>query len=728
VPTQTTGHGFRQGVLVPVLAVLALLTGGVVATATGVFTTGTSSSPPSAPAGATSVCNQSILNSPYSYDGPAATFTAETAPDGLPTFGSSGTDFPTMTSLMVIPDGDNSADGHSGAYNNANTIHYFTPGHHIMNGMYAGHDSVYIGGYSVADGKAIVDGVDGATDGTGAGGGNFSLATPAVPGTNISRNTWMYLTVKNYASSLNGSVMGNVNGGSFAIGDTFKYLTVGPNDYGWAGSDVPPRQGQSSGGGYGIDLGDDTTVQYNCLIQNAQGGFNGSGSNITITDNEIVGNGLGVYPDVSGPGSSPFSCGCSGGGKLNFSINPTVNNNYVHDNYQAGIWLDFDNVGADVSNNYIKSNWGVGIFFEANYNGQVTNNTLIGNGWASNGAWPEGVGGQPCFGGITCTNGMGPITGAGGGNAYAAIYIANSSANSNITSMTDRSGNTHTSRFSGQLTIANNTLTDNFGGIDLYTDTDRYPDGINNNSACGSPLNGGSTTYYRQSKVLRSTGVDISGAAVTGGGSHQLCGDWEGVDPGNDPPASDPRAPEVGMGVFDLDANTFLGNVATVTSTTSFTLDRSPGDATGRDLLMSAYGGCGPANYFGGGPGVQTGQPAALYWDNCIWGTRDVKVHDNTLSMNAATVTGCTTPANQCGFNRAIAFNAGVPALVQYWHNYSTLAPKATGGIGNVFSDNTYTWAGTGGWKFQTGLQGNTVSQAEWLADPYNQDVGSTFG
>jgi hypothetical protein len=632
-----------------------------------------------------------------------------------------------MTQLVVVPTGDNKAAASSGAYQGANTIYYFDPGVHTMAGMYAGHDAVYIGGYTATAGRAIVDGVDGGTGGTGVGGNSFAISQPSSG--NVVRNTWMYLTVKNFASSQNSSIMGNVNGGTWDIGDTYKFNTIGPNDYAWAGDNVAPRKGQSSGGGYGIDLSDNTTVQNNCLIQNAQGGFNGSGVDINISNNEIIGNGLGTYPDSAGPGGSPYSCGCSGGGKLNFSTNPTINGNYVHDNYNAGIWLDFDNTGADISNNYIASNWGYAIFYEANYNANITNNTLTGNGWASNGAWPEGVNNQPCFGGVSCKNGLGPVTGAGGGNPYGAIYIANSGGNANITAVKDQAGGTHASRFSGQIAITGNTLTDNFGGIDVYTDTDRYPDGINNNSACSPPLNAGSATYFRQSKFLRSDGVSVSGSTVSGGGAHTLCDDYGSDGSRNAGQRSDPKTPEVGMGVYDLGAGTFLGNVASASSPTSFTLDRSPGNASNIQVLISAYGGCGPADYFGGGPGVQTGQPAALYWDNCIWGSRDVKVTGNTLSMDAAKVTGCTTAANMCGYNRAIAFNAGVPKLVQYFQSYSTLAPKATGGLGNVWSNNGYTWTGSAsGWLFQAGLQGNSVSRAAWQADPYNQDAGSTFG
>ncbi len=681
-----------------------------------------------APASPTPVCGTSVLNSPYSYNGAAGTYTTSGSPAGLPTFGAAGTDFPTATKIVVIPAGNNSAAAGTGTYEPSNVIYYFEPGTHQINGMYTGHDSVYIGGYNASAGKAIIDGVDGATGGTGKGGNILSVAKPSSG--NVVNATWEYLTIKNFASNENNSVMGNVNGGDSDIGDTYKYDTIGPN-FGYTGDTTAPVTGESSGGGYAIDMSDNTTVQYNCLTQNPQGGFNGGGYNINISNNEISKNGLGEYPDTDGPGASPHSCGCSGGGKLFFSTNATIDNNYIHDNYNTAIWLDFDNTGADMSYNYIANNWGSAIEYEASYNANITYNTMVGNGWASNGAWPEGVGGQPCFGNVSCTNGNGPITGNGGGNPYAAIYLPNTGGNSNITAVKDASGTTHASRYLGQVIVHGNNLVNNFGGVDVYTDTDRFPDGINNDSACSYPLNGGDARYYRQTKYLSADTVNISGAAVTvaSPGTETLCGDYDsGVqgDPGQD---IQPHAPAVGMGVYDVDANTFLGNIATVTSGTSFTLDRSPGNKTGARLLMSAYGGCGPADYFGGAQGVNSGSPSLPYWDNCIWGSRNVTVTGNTFTMDASVITGCTT-ANMCGYNMARAFNAGVPDLVQYFQSYSNNVAHASGGLGNVFSNNTYSWTGggPGGWQFQAGLQSNQVSRATWQAAPNGQDANSTFG
>jgi len=73
------------------------------------------------------------------------------------------------------------------------------------------------------------------------------------------------------------------------------------------------------------------------------------------------------------------------------------------------------------------------------------------------------------------------------------------------------------------------------------------------------------------------------------------------------------------------------------------------------------------------------------------------------------------------------AFNAGVPKLMQFFDAYQTYIADATGGLGNVWSDNAYQWSGSGGWQFEAGAQGNLVSLAQWRAAPYHQDAGSTF-
>lgn len=686
-----------------------------------------------APSSGTAVCGKPILDSPYNYDGQAGTFTVGNAPHGLPTFGRSGTIFPKDTSIVVVPAGNNTEAGETALYDGNNIVYYFEPGNHIIqHGMYTGTNSVYIGGYNKAKGKAVLNGVDGGTR-NGVGTSTLSLSNTAA-----ANETWEYLTIENYGSTVNNAVLGNANsGGTTDSGNTYKYDTIGPNEYGNRG-DVKPGYGESSGGGYAIDLQSNTTIEWNCMTHDAQGAFNGGGYNITISHNEISWNGLGVYPDDPGTGGSPYSCGCSGGGKLFFSVNAVITNNYVHNNYNVGIWLDFDNTGANISSNYVASNWGEGIMYEASYNASISNNTLVGNGWASNGAWPAGVKGGTCYQGVTCTDGYGPTTGAGGGNPYAAIDLSNSGGNGNLNQIRIPGCRTNCiihSNYPGKLLVQGNVLINNFGGVKVYTDTNRFPDNTGNDSACSIPLGAdyqsNSKVYYWQTKEL----VTAADAAVTGdsvttaGGTQTLCSNYGQTQATETNGAQEFRAqaPSIGMAVFDQNTGQFLGTVASVTSANAFTLSKSPGNRTGAELLLSAYGGCGPADYFGGAPGKASGVPYADYWDNCLWGSRNVTVSGNTFVTQANKITGCDA-RNMCGYMADEAFNPGEVTIMRVFFAYTNLIAEASGGLNNVWSNNSYTWTGggPGAWQFWAGSQGDTVSRGAWQGI-YSQDAKSTF-
>jgi hypothetical protein len=83
------------------------------------------------------------------------------------------------------------------------------------------------------------------------------------------------------------------------------------------------------------------------------------------------------------------------------------------------------------------------------------------------------------------------------------------------------------------------------------------------------------------------------------------------------------------MDVFDQVAGDSLGRVVSVTSANIFTLSAAPTRGTyktGDALLLDKTGGCGPADYYGGGFGRNSGISSAAYWDSCIWGSRNVTV------------------------------------------------------------------------------------------------------
>ena len=732
-------------------AVLAVLAAVLVPLAvTSTHATPRASAPRAPAAPPVRICGQSILDSPWNYDGAAGSYASGTA--GLPTYGAPGTDFPSATAGLVVPAGNNTAAAHNdGRYQVDKTVVYFEPGvHQIEANIYAGHNSDYVGGYDSAHGKAVITGVDGGTS-TGVGSSYLALETPPSAGSATIDNTWEYLTIENYGASLNGSVMGNVNDESKgASGDTYKYDTIGPNEYGYLNSSTAPAHNTVSspgnGGGYAIDMGSYNTLEYSCVTQNAQGGWNASyGIGDVIAHNEVSWNGLGEYPDQAGaPGASPYACGCSGGGKMFGSVNADFVGNYVHDNYNVGIWMDFNNTGTLISHNYIADNWAQGIEVEGSYNADIADNTLTGNGWASDGAWPAGHDGGLCYKNVSCTGGDGAVTGLGGGLPYAAIYLPNTGANANLATISVPSGVqmpgcssscTVTSRYVGHFYVQGNVLTNNFGNVMVYTDNSRFPDDSDYNSTCGIPLGPlnqrNSTIYYPNTGVLQTAAdTSISGDAVSSSaGTKTICSNYGATGGGQGVSQSTSQAPSSGQEVFDETTGKLVGTVGTVTSAESFTLTAAPltgsynsGDA----LVLDTVGGCGPADYYRGGLGVKSGTPSEYYWDNCIWAGRGVTVTGNVFSINANTVTNCTS-TYLCGYSSVMASNSGIIPLEHYWYTYPDYVMLASGGLANVFADNAYEWQGTGGFRFDTAEENTFVSRSTWQ-NTYGQDAGSTFG
>jgi hypothetical protein len=216
-------------------------------------------------------------------------------------------------------------------------------------------------------------------------------------------------------------------------------------------------------------IGSDNTVTFNCMTRNGEYGFNafstGAGrsaltsgpNNIVLSNNEISFNNTCNFEAVS-PNPVPASmrasncsgagqgdgCGCSGAGKFWEVDNATVNNNYVHDNFDVGLWADTNNNGFTFKGNYIKNNWGPGLMYETSYNAVIADNTFIGNAIGvgpTNGGFPEG-----------------------------AIYLSESGGDPKVP---NKAGIT-------TLTISGNTFTNNWSGVVAWESSDRF---------CGSPNN-----------------------------------------------------------------------------------------------------------------------------------------------------------------------------------------------------------------------------------------------
>jgi hypothetical protein len=388
-------------------------------------------------------------------------------------------------------------------------------------------------------------------------------------GTNV---TIEYLTIQNFTAPQSQAV---VNQG-LSSGWVVENSTIQNNPY-----------------GAGVMVDSNGVLNDDCLTKNGQYGFqtySGSDSvpvtNLTITNNEISDNDTQNY-DTNGTGT----CGCTGGAKFWNDLGATVTGNYIHDNESVGLWMDTNNTGFNVSDNYFSHNWDVAIQYEISYNVSITNNTFVDNGWI---AGPNN-----------------PGTGA--------IEINNSGSSASVAGP-----------YNTQSVISGNVLTDNWGGIDLYDDANRY---------CSTKSDNTSNDYC--------TLVNPSTYTVSSCTAHDIAG-------------------------------------ATSTQTPD-------------------------------------------YFDNCRWKDQNILVTGNTLNFTPSNIGADCTAANGCGF-------------VGVYSEYGTYAPYdgyvvPLGLVNNqniVFSDNTY----NGPFVFDSLLQGDTVSWAQWTGGYTNsgagatvkgQDAGSTF-
>ena len=238
--------------------------------------------------------------------------------------------------------------------------------------------------------------------------------------------TIKYLTIRNFVAPMNEGTVNHDSGENW----TMQYNTVINN------------------GGAGIFVGAGNVASYNCLKDNSQYGFqaygpNGGESNIVLDHNEIVGNNTGDWE------SRVDGCGCTGGGKFWDVRNVRVTNNYVHDNKSVGLWADTNDNNFLFEGNWIENNHGQGIFWEISYNAAIRNNVIRHNLVV-----------------------FGPERIRSGDNfPDAAIYISESGGDARVPY--DLVG-------SPTIDISNNLIEDNYNGVALWENADRF---------CGSAAN-----------------------------------------------------------------------------------------------------------------------------------------------------------------------------------------------------------------------------------------------
>lgn len=235
---------------------------------------------------------------------------------------------------------------------------------------------------------------------------------------------------------------------------TIKYLTiqgfVAPNNQGVVNHDsgngwVIAHNTVENNKGAALMAGSHQVVRGNCLRDNGQYGMNAyqAGSEITdllVVGNEISGNNTGDW-ETKKPG-----CGCTGGIKFWSVDGAVIKNNWLHDNHGTALWADTNNNNFLIADNLIENNEGQAIFYETSYNAVIRDNVIRGNAIVQGREFAE----------------------EGDSFPVAAIYISESGGEPSIPARTDK------------IEIYNNKLINNWSGITLWENADRF---------CNSPAN-----------------------------------------------------------------------------------------------------------------------------------------------------------------------------------------------------------------------------------------------
>lgn len=337
---------------------------------------------------------------------------------------------------VIVPAGDNSSFN----FNRPGATFWFESGVHTLgDGAFAQIRTRSNTSYIGAPG-AILDGRNK---------NRYAFVKPALEEEDEAVNvTIRYLTIRNFGRKPQDTESGlpdNNNEGvvNHDAGDgwTIEYNTISNNS------------------GAGVFLGSNNVVRYNCLKDNGQYGFSmykpphdegdGTGpvyavpaiTNIVLDHNEIVGNNTDDWEALVD------GCGCTGGGKFWDVKGAQVTNNWVHHNKSVGLWADTNNIDFLFEGNFINDNSGEGIWYEISYNATIRGNTFLRNAWVSG----QNNHGSP-----------GP-----------AVYLSESGGNSLLAS---------TVSGSDTLRVIDNYFEDNFSGVTIYENANRFCNSLGNTS------------------------------------------------------------------------------------------------------------------------------------------------------------------------------------------------------------------------------------------------------
>ncbi len=587
-------------------------------------------------------------------------------------------------------------------YDAPSTTYYFAPGVHYLgqdvgDQIPAEDGDVYIGEYTASLGPAIIDGDDGGFY------NDFAFVANYLDiGVDDPQDvTVQFLTIENF-TPLGGNGAVNTDAGTDW---TIKDDTIEGNDPGAA-----------------VMLGSGDVLQDNCLTDNGEYAFDayvpaadgssltGGPEGVTVKDNEISYNDQcnweanpeytsGSQPDPwyfptiksaipsnCNPGGSGYvgyyGCGCAGGGKFWRVDGATVEDNYIHDNYDVGFWADTNNDGIELEDNWISNNFAEGIDYELSYNTDIKNSVFEDNGW--------GAGSNPYVDFPT-----------------GAIYISESGGDSRVPNGDSIS----------TITISKDTFTDNWGGVVEWESSDRFCGNGLETNAVGVCTLVAPSTYYENT---------VADAVTTTAGSATISNatDW----------VPTVTAPAVGDAITDsfgyIPSGTTISNVYSSGGTYYITMSKNatlstggPYDEISFDAGTSA-GGCGWGTLYGSS---SSGSPD--YFDNCRWKTQNVSVTDNDFNFNSGNVPDCDdamTGSGNCGQNGVFSQYGSAPL----WSPYlgTGVDTAITTGQDNTWTHNAYTQDGSIAWTFDYATQNTSISWSAWQADHEDTTAsGSTY-
>ena len=331
------------------------------------------------------------------------------------------------TGAVVVPAGLD-----SGSYNTPNTVYWFAAGTHTLpTGQF---EQIIPGNGDTYEGAtgAILSGQQS---------NDFAFTGQA---TNV---TVEYLTIEDfgvYTSDTSDGQGGVVNQGT-ATGWTIQNDTIQQN------------------GGAGAMLGTNNVANHDCFYENGQYGFQSyqpeigsthiGSTNVLVENSEFWNNDEGGYDEKTG-------CGCGAtSGKFWDTAKAQFVNNYVHlDSSTAAtftgdpcLWYDTDNSDVVATGNYLANCNAEGIIVEISYGGTpgVSDNTIVNSGW-----------------------GYGPQL---GGFPLTAIYVSESGYDSRAP---DETG--------GSFAITGNVLTNDWGGVALWENSNRFGESPSGSGGDGS--------------------------------------------------------------------------------------------------------------------------------------------------------------------------------------------------------------------------------------------------